>query len=66
MVLGSTVNCPTTGALGAGDAAGVSAGGGGGGGATGTFFLQPSANSAIETARQTTVIFRLLNMNFAS
>ena len=64
MVLGSAENCPTTGALGAGaGAAGTGAGGGGGG--AGTFFLQPSANSAIETARQTTVIFRLLNMNIA-
>jgi hypothetical protein len=66
MVLGSAVNCATTGAPGA-DGAGAGAGaGGGGGGAAGTFFLQPSANSANETARQMTVIFRLLNMNIAS
>jgi hypothetical protein len=60
------VNCATTGALGAGGAgAGAGAGGGGAGGA-GTFFLHPAANSAIEMARQMTVIFRLLNMNIAS
>jgi hypothetical protein len=66
MVLGSAVNCATTGADGVdGAAEGAGAGGGGGGGA-GTFFLQPAAKSANETARQMNVIFRLLNMNIAS
>jgi hypothetical protein len=66
MVVGSAANCATTGAAGgAGAAAGAGAGGGGGGGA-GTFFLQPSAISAIEAARQMMVIFRLLNMNIVS
>jgi hypothetical protein len=65
-VLGSAVNCATTGALGAGGGVTGVTGGGGGGGGAGTFFVQPSANSAIEIARQTTVIFRLLNMNIAS
>jgi hypothetical protein len=65
-VVGSALNCATTGAAGAaGAGAGAGAGGGGGGGA-GTFFLQPAANSASEAVRQMTVIFRLLNMNIVS
>jgi hypothetical protein len=51
------------GAGGGGVTTGVGCGGAGG---AGTFFLHPAANSAIEIARQMTVIFRLLNMNIAS
>jgi hypothetical protein len=61
------VNCATVGAAGvAGGVVAVGGGGGGAGGGSGTFFLHPSAKSAIETTRQTTEIFRLLNMNIAS
>jgi hypothetical protein len=67
MLLGSAVNCPTTGALAGAGAGAVTAGaGGGGGGGGGTFFLHPAANIARETARQTAETFRLLNMNIAS
>jgi hypothetical protein len=63
--LGSAVNEATVGAegFGAGAGAGAGAGGGGGGGA---FFLQPAANIASIIARPTQLIFRLLNMNYAS
>jgi hypothetical protein len=61
------VNCATTGAAGGGGGAGVTAGGGGaGGGGAGAFFLQPAANTNIETARQMIEIFRFVNMNIAS
>ncbi len=65
MELGSAVNCAIVGAGGGGGGGGGCTGGGGGGGG-GTFFLHPPANIASETARQITVIFRLLNMNIAS
>src|SRR5208283_835185 len=63
MVLGSALNCATTGAAGGGGAGAGAGAGGGGGGRAGTFFLQPAANSASEAVRQMIVIFRLLNMN---
>jgi hypothetical protein len=67
MLVGSAENWATVGAAagGGGAGAGAAAGGGGGGGG-GTFFLQPAANIASETARQMAEIFRLLNMNIAS
>ena len=55
MELGSAVNCATAGAAGGGGAGAGAGGGGGGGGGAGTFFLQPAANIASETARQMTV-----------
>jgi hypothetical protein len=65
IVLGSAVNEATVGAagLGGGGASGFAAGGGGGGGA---FFLHPAANIASTIASATQLIFRLLNMNYAS
>jgi hypothetical protein len=68
MELGSAVNCVIVGALGGGGGGGGSgfatgAGGGGGGG----FFLQPTMNTAVKiTKKQTNLICRLLNINFAS
>src|SRR5579862_3350565 len=62
---GSATNETVGDAGGGGAGAGAGAGGGGGGGA-GTFFLQPAANIASTTAKAMRLIFRLLNMNFAS
>jgi hypothetical protein len=70
MEAGSAENWAITGAL---DVVGVGLAssvvcwrGGGGGGGGGAFFLQPAANIASDSAIQTTVIFRLSNMNIAS
>jgi len=65
IVLGSAEKEETIGAAGFGGGGGSTFGAGGGGGG-GAFFLQPAANIASVTARAIQVIFRLLNMNFAS
>jgi hypothetical protein len=64
--LGSALNCAILGAAGGGGAGASTGAGGGGGGGGATFFLQPSAISNIEAAKQMIETFRLLNMYIAS
>jgi hypothetical protein len=66
-MVGSALNCAIVGAWGFVGSAGAAAGaGGGGGGGGGAFFLQPAANIATESAIETIITFRFVNMNFAS
>jgi hypothetical protein len=64
MEVGSAENCEIDGAT--GFTIGGGGGGGGGAGGAGAFFLHPAANSASRMANHIKLIFRLLNMNYAS